>query len=413
MAATLSAGVSSLILKLDTPYDRVRTTDARDDLEKVRVWCSTTSGFTPSDSNKVFDALSLSIVIAKITTDGATFTSLVAGTTYYVKYAFISTIDDTSATAFTISSELSATPVASQSIDISGYSAFAKSITGTYTPANTTLTAITTGITSPVYAWTISGGTLSSSSSSSTVVTPSSGATSVSVTLSVTGAGLTTPIVKSIVMAIVSDGQQGQQGLQGPQGIQGLQGVGTTGAPGPRNASGYLYYQTATATAPGTPSASDYNFTTGQFASLTAGWGYSPISPSTSDTTLKAWVSRFYTAETTYNTAAGAAVIDTPSASINFNGIVTFTNFSTGATPLATASSVNNKLEAGTSLNNALALQTTVIDGGRITTGTIDAAKLTIGNNAGNSSNERIVLSNNRIEIFNNNVRRVVLGDLS
>jgi hypothetical protein len=94
MAATLSAGVSSLILKVDTPYDRVRTTDARDDLQKVRVWCSTTSGFTPSDSNKVFDALSLSIVIAKITTDCTTFNSLVAVKNYFVYYAFILNIDD-------------------------------------------------------------------------------------------------------------------------------------------------------------------------------------------------------------------------------------------------------------------------------------------------------------------------------
>jgi hypothetical protein len=393
MAGTLSAGVNSLILKLDTPYDTIRTADIRDDLIKVIVWSSTTAGFTPSNTNKVFDGLSLSIVIPNLT----------AGTAYYVRYAFISEIDESQVT---YSSELTATPVASQSIDISGYSAFAKSITGTYTPANTTLTAITTGITSPVYAWTISGGTLSSSSTSSTVVTPSSGVSSVSVTLSVTGAGLTTPITKSIVMAIVSDGQQGSQGPQGPQGPQG---VGTTGGPGPRNASGYLYYQTASATAPGTPSASDYNFSTGQFATLTAGWGYSPISPSTSDTTLKAWVSRFYTAETTYNTAAGAAVIDTPSASINFNGIVTFTNFSTGATPLATASSVSGKISAA----DLSATGSTVIDGGRIDTGTINANKLTIGNNAGNSANERIVLSNNKIEIFNNNVRRVVLGDLS
>jgi hypothetical protein len=176
-----------------------------------------------------------------------------------------------------------------------------------------------------------------------------------------------------------------------------------------------LYYQTATATAPGTPSASNYNFSTGQFATLTSApgdtgtWGYSPISPSTSDTTLKAWVSRFYATETTYNTATGAAVIDTPSASINFNGIVTFTNFSTGTTPLATAASVSGKISAA----DLSITGTTVIDGGRIDTGTINANKLTIGNNIANSANERIVLSNNKIEIFNNNVRRVLLGDLS
>lgn len=108
MSATLSAGVNSLILKLDTPYDTIRTSDVRDDLIKVKVWCSATSGFTPSDSNKVFDALSLSIVIPKLT-DG---TALAAGTAYYVKYAFISDIDET---VYTISSQLTATPVAALS----------------------------------------------------------------------------------------------------------------------------------------------------------------------------------------------------------------------------------------------------------------------------------------------------------
>jgi hypothetical protein len=211
MSATLSAGVSSLILKLDTPYDRVRNTDARDDLEKVRVWCSTTPNFVPSDSNKVFDALSLSIVIAKITIDGTTFTSLVPGTTYYLKYAFISAIDDVSTTAYTISSELSATPIvaSAQTVDISGFTAFSKTGT-TFTPATATLTAVLNGITTPQYAWTITGGTLSATNTAAVQVTPAADATSISVTLSVTGVGLTTPITKTIVMAIVNSGTAAQ-----------------------------------------------------------------------------------------------------------------------------------------------------------------------------------------------------------
>ena len=165
MAATLSAGVNSVILKLDTPYDTIRTTDIRDDLVKVKVWCSATSGFTPSDSNKVFDALSLSIVISKLA-DG---TPLVAGTPYYIKYAFISDIDET---VYTVSSQLTATPIVAtaQTVDISGYSAFSKTGT-TFTPATATLTAVLNGITSPVYAWTITGGTLSTNDTASVTVT--------------------------------------------------------------------------------------------------------------------------------------------------------------------------------------------------------------------------------------------------
>lgn len=216
MAATLSAGVGSLILKLDTPYDRVRTTDVRDDLEKVQVWCSTTSGFTPSNSNKVFDGLSLSVVISKITIDGTTFTSLVSGTTYYLRYAFISAIDDVSTTAFTVSSELSATPIvaSAQSIDISGYSAFVKNSAGTlFTPTSVALTAVLNGIASPVYAWTITNGTLldgvsTTASTASISVKPATlSTTSVTVTLSVTGTGISTPLTKTVVMAVVNDGQ--------------------------------------------------------------------------------------------------------------------------------------------------------------------------------------------------------------
>jgi hypothetical protein len=635
MAATLSAGVGSLILKLDTPYDRVRTTDARDDLEKVQVWCSTTSGFTPSNSNKVFDGLSLSVVISKITTDGTTFTSLIAGTTYYIKYAFISTIDDVSATAFTISSELNAIPIvaSAQTVDISGYSAFVKNTAGTgLDPATATLTAVINGITSPVYAWTITGGTLSSSTASSTTVTPSLSTTSVTVTLSVTGTGLVTPIVKTIVMVVASSGATGNsvyvgtvyyqiatapaaptggsynfsnnvltaptlwsatqpatttiptyacdftfsgapsstipatnwstpyiEAVNGSPGNNGeyrdiielyllsasapiqptsaqytftgntitsitggtagwsliqptattsavymtralastttpgtavsltswsipviIAQIGASGAPaysaptlyisnygstfrkditgsiypssviietgysnfktspaptfqwkkngvnitgatsfsytvpstdyasvstntysctvtgtdildvvksvtssttiplisdgaqGPRTANGYLYYQTAVATDPGTPAASNYNFTTGQFGTLTSGWGYTPISASTTNTSLKGWACRYSVIEPSYGTATGAAAISSNSPNISFDGIVTFSNYASGATPLATASSVSSKLSAA----DLAATGTTVIDGGRITTGVIAAARV-------------------------------------
>ena len=109
MSATLSAGVNSLILKLDTPYDTIRTYDVRDDLVKVKVWCSATAGFTPVDTgsvgaNQVFDGLSLSIIINEL----ADSTPLVAGTTYYVRYAFISDIDES---VQTVSAQLSASPV--------------------------------------------------------------------------------------------------------------------------------------------------------------------------------------------------------------------------------------------------------------------------------------------------------------
>jgi len=255
MAGTLSAGVNSLILKLDTPYDTIRTSDIRDDLIKVKVWSSTTAGFTPSDANKVFDGLSLSIIIPNLT----------PGTTYYVRYAFISEIDEAQ---ITYSSELSGVPIvaSAQTVDISGYSAFVKNSAGTaFTPATAGLAAVLNGITTPVYAWTITGGTLSSSNTASTTVTPALSATSVSVTLSVTGVGIITPIVKTIVMAIVNEA-----------------------ASPPKYATAYLYQWATTANTP--TGSSTYTWTTGANSGYTGSDGWSTTVPTNPGTALlKLW----------------------------------------------------------------------------------------------------------------------------
>ena len=367
MAATLSAGVNSLILKLDTPYDTIRTTDIRDDLVKVIVWCSATSGFIPSNTNKVFDGLSLSIIIPKLA-DG---TELVAGTPYYVKYAFISDIEEE---VFTISTQLTATPVVVAEVFspptfyISNYgSTFRKDIDGTIYPSSGII--IETGYSNfksspqPTFQWKKDTINISGATSFSYTVPASDyadGSTTHTYSCVVSGldlSGAAKSITSSTTIPLISDGVRG-----------------------PRTANGYLYYQTAVATDPGTPTATDYNFTTGQFATLTAGWGYNPISASTTNTSLKGWVCRFVVIEPTYGAATGAATVSANSTSISFDGIVTFSNYASGSTPLATASSVAAKLDTTTanssSFANGLVANTTVIDGGKITTGTIAASRL-------------------------------------
>jgi hypothetical protein len=225
MPATLSAGVNSLILKLDTPYDTIRTFDVRDDLIKVKVWCSPTSGFTPSDSTLVFDALSLSITIPRLT-DGS---PVAAGTAYYVRYAFISDIDET---VYTLSSQLAATPVApsSQVVDISGFTSFVKTDATSFTPSTVTLTAVTTGIVSPTYSWTIVGATPVTGSAATITITPNlSNGTGVRVTLSVTSGGFGTPITKTITIPITY--------------IPPTYTISTFGASFRRDVEGYIYPQ--------------------------------------------------------------------------------------------------------------------------------------------------------------------------
>ena len=89
MAASLTASIAALILKVDDP--------ARDDLSTVKVWASTTSGFTPDNTNLVYTGDSFTIILANLT----------PLTTYYVKYAYISEIDPTD---YDFSTQLSGTP---------------------------------------------------------------------------------------------------------------------------------------------------------------------------------------------------------------------------------------------------------------------------------------------------------------
>ena len=103
VTATLSAAIDSLILTISTPVDGEGV--PRDDLIGLRVWRSTSPGFNISDANLVYNGTGLSVTIPGLT----------SGTTYYVKYALISEIEPD---VYTVSSDLSGTPVySSQTVD--------------------------------------------------------------------------------------------------------------------------------------------------------------------------------------------------------------------------------------------------------------------------------------------------------
>ena len=92
MSAELNRGIKALHLSLDTPVDAI-TGKVRNDLSGIKVWCSLTSGFTPDDTNLVFNGLSLDITISNLSSNKE----------YFVRYAFISAIDPT---VFTLSPEM-------------------------------------------------------------------------------------------------------------------------------------------------------------------------------------------------------------------------------------------------------------------------------------------------------------------
>lgn len=104
---------------------------------------------------------------------------------------------------------------AGPTVDINGYTAFVQNAGGAFTPTTATLTAVTTNVTAPTYSWTISGATPTTSTTASVVVTPTSSSTGVSVSLTVNGSNLISPITKTLQMPVVYDGEPGQAGANG------------------------------------------------------------------------------------------------------------------------------------------------------------------------------------------------------
>jgi hypothetical protein len=436
MAGTLFPGVNSLILKLDTPYDTIRTDDVRDDLIKVRVWCSATTNFTPSNANLVFDGLSFSITITGLPNGGGTPIPFVPGTPYYVKYAFISDIEEE---VFTVSSQLTSTPISAsaQVIDISGFTGFAQNAALAFTPPSATLTAITQNITAPQYAWVVTGGSPSSGSGESITITPSETAVSVIVTLTVSAGNLVTNLTKTITMPIVYNGAKGEAGIAGKM-----------------SAFPTIYKWTNSATPPTRPAASTYTWGTAAFT-VSDGWETTipatsypgdylwsitvplSVSGTTTESTLD-WTNTTYPVRAiSYNGTAGlpggpgsaSYIIQRPAVGSSDAAPTNAEVFAViGRNPIAgdmATVSFNNYNGAKIyQYTNTWVIMTTYIPGSlivqgtitgdRLTAGTISAKYLTIGDESVANFN-RIRLYNNKIEVWDNSNSgkpRVIIGDL-
>jgi hypothetical protein len=145
------------------------------------------------------------------------------------------------------------------SVDISGYTSFAQNPGGAFTPTTATLSAVTPNVTSPTYAWTISGATPTSATTASVVVTPTSVSTGVTVTLTVNGSNLLSPISKTVILPVVYDGVPG-----------------TAGANGLMSAFPSIYIWTGASVPPTRPSTtSTYTWSTGAYTAPTL-WATQP-----------------------------------------------------------------------------------------------------------------------------------------
>jgi len=141
--------------------------------------------------------------------------------------------------------------------------------------------------------------------------------------------------------------------------------VGADGANGPKTLTHFVYFQTSSASAPATPSATSYTFSTNSFSGLTSGWATTPPTFAAGNTN-KYWYSYFTAEENTAggDTASGGNLNFSASVQgIGFSGLVTFT----GTNSIDDGS--GNSLSFGSS-------GTTTIDGGNIITGTLTADKI-------------------------------------
>ena len=191
----------------------------------------------------------------------------------------------------------------------------------------------------------------------------------------------------------VENGADGNDGTDGTDGTN-----GTNGADGPRNAAGYVYYLLSSANAPSSPSATSYNFGTGAFGGLTANWSRTP--PTNTGGDAKYWATSYYVTEATLG-GTQTLTFNTPFASFQFDGLVTFTNLNS---ELADASST----------------EITTINGGLLKTGTIDVSRVNIAGTASAgisiksaASGSRMEIESDVIKIYEGSTLRVQLGDLS
>ena len=143
---------------------------------------------------------------------------------------------------------------------------------------------------------------------------------------------------------------------------------GGAGTDGKRMLTHFVYFQSSSSSAPATPSATNYRFSTNTFTGLTSGWGTTPPTFAAGNLN-KYWYSYFTAEENTAGgdlASGGNLVFQSSVQGIGFSGLVTFSGTDLVQEGTSTAYNPATVINAGT----------TTIDGGRITTNTIEANRI-------------------------------------
>jgi len=148
---------------------------------------------------------------------------------------------------------------------------------------------------------------------------------------------------------------------------------GSPGSDGKRTATGMIFYQPSAASAPSTPTATTYTFSTNAFASLTANWAVGAPTY-TAGNTNKYWYSTYTAVETTAGGGTAVPTFSAPAQAINFTGLVTFT----GGNEITDGTTTTNIVPSGSVTNHIGGPGVTTILGSKISTGTITSTGYTL-----------------------------------
>ena len=186
-------------------------------------------------------------------------------------------------------------------------------------------------------------------------------ATTASITYTITGRRSDNTSFSFIKLQTFSKSIEGADGIDGEDGINGTDGA--DGADGLRTAEGYVYYNTATTSAPAGPDDGSvyYYWSNGSILGMRSGWQQSPPEMG-AGANGQYYYSRYRVVQSSPTSTievgsvgqSGTLVFDSPQLGHNFEGLVTF-------------SSGDFQLDGST---------ITTIDGGNIDTGTITLSKL-------------------------------------
>ena len=164
-----------------------------------------------------------------------------------------------------------------------------------------------------------------------------------SVTINITGKRADGTSFSISKFQTLSKSKQGDDGADGANGAD-----GADGADGLRRTEGYVYYNTATSSAPSGPGSGTYYWSTGTITGMNSGWQQSPPEMG-AGASGKYYYSRYTVAQTSATQTTNSVSFGSPTLGHNFTGLVTFSS--------------GTFQEDGSDI--------TTIDGGNITTGTV------------------------------------------